>query len=195
MSSVASIDLSRGSAGSDTKPAGMPATEQALAHRRAYRDAVAALTDAGKVIGWPDHYLEVVEFVVLEEYGVEAIALHVAPYRDRGKAIAVTLERLRAGLGVLAVHFRIGGLDRVRTRMARSFHESGVRPQGDADRRRRIRETVLEGDANAVLAATRETLQREAQRLEEARERGQHHEKPNAGVTRTLRRHRSLAGM
>ncbi len=125
MSGVSAIDLTRASASSESRPVGMPATEAALAHRRKYRDARAKLAEYGG-----DRLLDVVEFVVLNECVVEAIAVQVSGYRDRGKAIAVTLDRLRGGLGLLAVHFRIGRLDAVRTTMPPLRHESELRPDG-----------------------------------------------------------------
>jgi hypothetical protein len=48
----------------------------------------------------------------------------------RAIAIAVALDRLRGGLGVLVVHFRIGTLDLVGMRMTSLGHESQVCPGG-----------------------------------------------------------------
>jgi hypothetical protein len=65
----------------------MPATELALMHRRRYRDAVLALEHPARLMGRRnDFYRCVVEFVVLQEIGIEAIASDVSGYRDRGGA-------------------------------------------------------------------------------------------------------------
>ena len=127
MSPIGAINWERASVSSDTRPVGMPATEVALIHRRKYRDAVEALKRAG------EQFLTVVELVVTTENGIEEIAVPVSGYRDRGKAIAVTMDRLRVALEMLRVHFRMGRLDAMRTTMAPLRHESELRQEGGGE--------------------------------------------------------------
>lgn len=125
MSPIGAIDLDRGSVASGTRPAGMPATELALMHRRKFREAL-------KVLG--DEFRLVVDAVVLQEQDIETTGFAVARYKNRKQVAAIAMDRLCCGLERLRTHFKIGRLDAGRPTMHLARHESQMRSDGGKPR-------------------------------------------------------------
>jgi hypothetical protein len=124
MSPIGAQDLTR-LRGGDGASGGMPTSELQAHHRRAYREAVRELGP---------YFSAVVDPIVLNEQTVESVGLRISGYRDRNKAIAVALDRLKEGLTRLAEHFRLMTLDAVRTDVVTSNHDVQKRPDGTPPR-------------------------------------------------------------
>lgn len=114
-------DVSRPYAsGAGGSSCGMPASERAAYHRQQYRAAVQALG------AW---FLAAVDPIVLAEQDPASVGARISGYSHHGLAVAVALDRLRGGLDLLAVHFRIKRLDMSALTMADAKHDPLERPE------------------------------------------------------------------
>jgi hypothetical protein len=99
MDTLAAMDMSReGGTGAAGGP-GMPSSEAQASRRQSWRDASEALGDRLRAV---------VDAIVLHEQAdLVALGQEVTIYRKRETARAVVLDRLIAGLEVLAKHYRM----------------------------------------------------------------------------------------
>lgn len=128
---VAAQDINReGRAGFTS--GGMALAENATHHAEQYRRASQALGP----------YLSAaVDAIVLNEEPVESVGRRISGYKDRNKAIAVAMDRLREGLSQLATLWGTLALDPVRTRSHLPSHESEPRPNGKSPKALRTHRT------------------------------------------------------
>lgn len=119
-----------GAPSSNMSAARLQGAAQTTFHKLEYQDASRAV--GGSYFG------AVVDAVVLNDETPEEVGLRVSGYKDRGKAIAVAMDRLREGLARLARHFagirEKSEFDIMRTRSQSRAHESKPRPDEAAPR-------------------------------------------------------------
>lgn len=120
LSPLGAIDLTRTGGGDGTPAFGMPVSELAAYHRGAYRNALERLSP---------YFQAAVNPVVLEDQTIEIIASKVSGYKHEKSARAITLDRLRGGLAVLAAHFGMARLDAGAPTMQSSCHDSQSRSE------------------------------------------------------------------
>ncbi len=136
MMALGAQDVSRPYACGGTSAAcGMPTSERAAYHRQQYRGAVQALG------AW---FSAAVDPIVLAEQDLASVGSKISGYRKPKVAVAVALDRLRGGLDLLAIHFRIKRLDTGTPSMAATGHELETRPE-DSTSRALLRHRALAG--------------------------------------------------
>jgi hypothetical protein len=121
MSPVKAINLSGWTGGSGDGSSATAMTCDALFHAAEYRRASQALGP---------YFASAVDPIVLNEDAVEEVGRRVSGYGDRGKAIAVVMDRLRGGLDLLVDHYTADkkAVDTVRTTQSKVGQDRKVRP-------------------------------------------------------------------
>lgn len=161
MSPLAAVDLGRAQGGG-TPSCGMPTSELAAHHRRQYRATVQALGQ---------FFSAVVDPIVLNEQDVAAVGRSISGHRNHGRAVAVAMDRLRGGLTVLAVYFR-------------------MLPKGGAAADAVVPKDPRAGAAGAARLDSMDMTMPVSVHSSDSRQ-----ERPDGTPSRALSRHRSLAGM